>query len=617
MAKKNLMVNQIVPADVYMRIMGYLTQACARRNAIRGECVAVDASLQANTIAPRQPGGANYNMPLTRSLRRATRGRLSKVLFGQTPHVRLRNTKGIDKETGLNWADASRACTEWFEFAHKRREELNAKDVTKAAIMEIADYGLGGVKVIPIQEPSYRGPRWFFVSIKDLLFPEGLGQDLQTLPYFGAVCYIPPADINAAVATRQWDEKATKRVLDNNPPDAAVIEEIQQLLVNFPEIPSAQASENPNYIFAELWCREPDGKDYEVVIHIPTCVVVRYQPTRLTKRPFFFARFDERNSKSFLGTGVYHDCVPSQGVVNDIYNNSIDAMGVALRSARLIRADSLLSETIGSGDEQLTITPSFQAVTENPEADLKVVPLGDASQIGAAVGLVESAKGYAFDLLGLQAANMGNVSVTRRAPASGVMQVMAEGSIPITEAAQRLATMYQEATNFTFDLYREYFKDTNRVYQVLGDDGDYLDQVFSIPDKVSNSLVVEVDVADPSKSADAVMQQSLLRAQFLGQFIDKLGQMVLLMSQPNLPSGARAAFVVLADKYEEVVRRALEASDDVQDVENLLPGAGELLKQIQPPPMPALPGQPPPEGDQDTPPGPGGNAPPLPEGDGQ
>jgi hypothetical protein len=89
------------------------------------------------------------------------------------------------------------------------------------------------------------------------------------------------------------------------------------------------------------------------------------------------------------------------------------------------------------------------------------------------------------------------------------------------------------------------------------------------------------------------------------------------MSQPNLPQGARNAFIALADKYEEVVRRALEASDDVQDVENLLPGAKELLSQIQPMQPQMMPGaQSPPQGG-DIPPGPGGNASPLPEGDGQ
>lgn len=616
MAKPEKMLDQIVPRDAYTRIMGYLTHACARRTALRQECVRIDESLQSNTVARSISGGANYNMPLTRGLRRATRGRLSKVLFGQTPHVRLRNTKGEDTTTGIDWNDASRACTEWYEFAHKRREELNAKDVTKAAIMEIADYGLGGVKIIPIKEPTYQGPRWFFVSIKDILFPEGMGQDLQKFSYFGSVVYSDEAAVRAAMDAGDWDKKAAARVLTGQC-DPAVVAEVQELLVNFPEIQTAQMAEVNSYIFAELWCREPDGKDYEVVVHIPTGTIVRYTPTKLTKRPFFFARFDERTSVSFLGTGVVHDCVPSQGVVNDIYNNTIDAMSVALRSARLIRSDSLLAETIGSGDSQLEISPAFQAITENPEADLRVVALGDASQIGNSIGLVDNAKSYALDLLGLQAANMGNVSVTRRAPASGVMQVMAEGSIPITEAAQRLATMYQEAVLFTFDLYRSYFSDTDRLYQVLGEDGNYLEQVFSIADKVSHALVVEVDVADPNKSADAVVQQSLLRAQFLGQFIDKLANMVMIMSQPTLPQGARNAFTVLADKYEEVVRRALEASDDVQDVENLLPGASELLKQVQPAQPMMQPGmQPPPDG-RDTPPGPGSNAPPLPEGDGQ
>lgn len=547
------------------KVSEILQPALARRQRVRSKMQEIDEAVKRTRTDPRHPGDSDVCIPIIRSQRKQVRSRLFQGLLGQTPVCRIRPVSS-GEPGGPDMNEAAVAATDYFEFAYKRRDELNVSDVMRKFISEFVDYGRGWLKVVPLfgDRRGYVGPRWFFVSHGDMLFPEGMGDDVNEIPYIGQV-YTMSAD--EALLRKDFDREAVKLV--TQAPDDDVTSDASEFADA--EIGVADPVENDRNKYAELWFRWK-GQEVIVDVHLATMRVMgRPRPNRLGKRPFFTAVFEEVSPTSLLGRGLPEELGPLQDICNALYNGAVDSVVVALHHVKLIRHGSMLQHIVGEGDEddKLEIMPNMTIPTENPEADMVVRPLGDPSSAGAALRMAETFQAAAATMEGIGAAQMGNVGVTQRAPASGVASVLAEGSFPIRDASQRLAEAFREAVLTTFDFYAR-FAPAGRPYQVLGDAGVIVQQVFKLQKKTSEVFNIEVDVADPTRSDEATRQRALLRAQFVMTAYEKIVNYLPVIVNPQAPPALRDAFKEVAGKIVTLIRYYLETDPDVKTVKDLL-----------------------------------------------
>lgn len=568
-------------------VIELLQPALARRQEIRSEMVDLDRLIHENSTSQRYPNASNINIPLIRSQVKAIKSRLFQALFGQTPAVRIRPVSGISSSLP-NPDRVGVAATQYFEFAHKRRDELNARNVLRKCIYEFVAYGRCWFKVIPVNVNGYSGPRWFFVSYGDMLFPEGLGDDVDALPYIGQVYYLSNEE---AKKRSTFDKKVLDKVLLES--DDQIRAELDELFHNS-NLTTASFIENNRNRYAEIWTRI-DGREVVLDVHLNSLEIIGPpRPVNMMRRPYFTAAFEDVGPMSLSGIGVPRELEALQKITNALYNGTVDSIDVALRHVKLIRHGSMLCDVLGSGEradgEKLEILPNMVLPTENTEADMQIIPLGNPAAAGHALQMTALLQQNAYNMEGIGAAQMGNVGVTQRAPATGVASVMAEGSFPIRDATIRLAEAFQDAVLHTFDIYATAAPD-GRPYQVLGDNGEVLQKVFQLDKKASEVFSIEVDVADPAKSDDAAQQRALLRAQFVMSWNEKLAQILPGLYQMNASPQMMDAMREIMSKSVELMRRVLEVSAEVQDPESLLVDVDKLLSATGTQPQPPQPPQ--------------------------
>jgi hypothetical protein len=121
----------------------------------------------------------------------------------------------------------------------------------------------------------------------------------------------------------------------------------------------------------------------------------------------------------------------------------------------------------------------------------------------------------------------------------------------------------------TFDFYAR-FAPAGRPYQVLGDAGVIVQQVFKLQKKTSEVFNIEVDVADPTRSDEATRQRALLRAQFVMTAYEKIVNYLPAIVNPQAPPALRDAFKEVAGKIVTLIRYYLETDPDVKTVKDLL-----------------------------------------------
>lgn len=557
----------MTPQSAEMR--DYVEQAIQegliRQHEYRALCQEIDQLTSSDTDGAITTG-SNLNVPVTRAQRRAAIDRLVEAFFGDTPAVQIRNVKGRDERTGADWYKFAREATDLWDYVAREPRAVNAERTVEKAVREGVDYGLGAWKVIPVSDGDYSGPRWFFVSGRDLLFPEGISTDVDELPWIGQT-FVQ----DLAQAPEDWDSEAIERIRTMG--DEDLVGRIQQILeAKRGTVSLLRPGTTFRKLFIEFYFTWKDGREYVAVWHPGSGEFLDLRENELARKPFFVGRYDVRDPLSFRGMGVPEDLRAAQRVMNRIYNGALDALRVACKHARLVRGDSTLAELLEDDQTDLItdIGPDFQAITENPEADLRVVPLGDIQAVPQILQMSGDIRNLISELTGIGPAQMGNVGMTRRAPAYGVASVLAEGSHPIRYAIKNFARSFADAVKFSFDLMRRY-GDSRRVYQILGDDGEYVQKVLDLDSREAESFVVQADVADPQKTGDMEEQKAMARMQFAMMWHEKFVELIGgLSGAQGLPAEAVDAIAAAVQKTANLVRRAMEAAHDVQDPMNLV-----------------------------------------------
>jgi hypothetical protein len=519
-------------------------------------------------------GIPSLNIPEALEKRTYMRVRLFHAFFGTRPIAAINSVKGMDTRTGLKWHNVAREAEDFFDY--KARHGLRIPQCMRSVITEFVDYGLGIWKVfIDYTEPTPR-VLWEFVSVRDFMWPDGMGLQLDHFPWVAQVTRLTEYQMLNAVASGMFDQKVAADVIKGGTgtrDDNVLSQQWNQYFGSLlPEQPL-------DYPIAEMWYRDPVGADRIASVHLPSGAVLRDMPAPY-KRPFFAARLDEKSSLTFMGLGVGGKLGAINEVINGVYNLTLGASIQAAQQVKLVRSGSRLAKVLFGEDRSLDLGPNFQAVTENPEADLAIKPLGLPNAAQSAVNLIGPIREYANNMFGTSAASFGNVGVSRRSPAYGVQAILEEGSMPIRDALVRLAEAFTEAAYTTFDLWEITSGIQEEIVNVLGDDGQALAQALTQRGQARKSLILDIKVVDPASTREAEAQRRLMQAQFVMQWVRELAQYITLIQNPQILPSARQALIDFTSRVEELIRRALEVSGDIQDYQNVIPDVRTSLEPV-------------------------------------
>lgn len=527
------------------------------------------------------PGIPAINFPEALVKRTALRIRIYEGLFAQRPIARFINVKSSD-QSGLDWYKVAREAADFFDY--EARHGLGVLKTMRRCITEFVDYGtcvwkvhVDAVRDDDNPQTTLLRPKWSFVSINDLLFPEGYGPDISRLPWIGQVSMYNMSEVMTRYNLGIWTYDPTNRYLQvpeqpEHESEIAIFGEgrrFTEISNKWIETTDQTPSDDTVWYVAEIWYTDPEtGVERVADIHLQTGAILR-DVEAPHGRPYFKATLDERTAMSFLGLGAVEKLRPIQDVTNGVINSVLTTAIASNSQVRLIRSGSNLANILYGSDRAEQIGINFQAVTENPELDLRVIPLADPRGTVPAINMMALVQSYGDELFGTGPAQMGNVSVARRAPAYGVAAIMQQGGMPITDALRRLAEPMAEAVMFTFGLYED-FGPRDMPYVVLGDDGQFVAQTFSIPRAISKSLIVDVAIADPSTDSNTNFQKLITLFQIMQSWHTVLMQQMSLAANPQAPHSLRVAIANLAAKQQEILGRMLDMTGQVQDVDKLL-----------------------------------------------
>ncbi len=521
------------------------------------------------------------------------------ALFGTHPVAKMTAITGRDPETQQDWHKTAKEATDWFDYAARQPHELDTENAITPSIWDYFKYGLGVWKVVyfedkqkggfltpdgewePDPEPRqvYRGPRYFYVSPRDLIWPEGYGTAVDTIPWIGQLRMYTPHTLNlkAHESNREYDPVAVKKVLEGSQGAEA-----QPSLYLNDDVRPGEHQKHRQIQIVEIWLRydiDGDGIDEELVCdwHQETATILRlvYCPYRF--RPFFVARLAQRSGTSFDSIGIPEIMRPVQDQIDALHNLTIEAGKVATRSIIVGRQGSALGDFLA--DEKNEMLPGLATVTENPEADIAVHQLGQPGPAMQALQLIEYMTQYMTELVGVGSAQLGDVGLARRSSAYGVDALLTQGATFTRGAMRRFAAPFIRSIMMAFEVYRVHGSE-GRVYRVLGDDGMWVERLFTFAEPLYEKWAVTATIADPENSPDAAVQRNMVLAQFMLAWLEKIGQAVATITNPALPDSARLGLAEIAKVSEEVVRRVIENARDMQDVSALLPGLERLLPAV-------------------------------------
>lgn len=520
--------------------------------------------------------------------------RIVDAYFSQRPCCKITTIKGVDTAANVDWNNVAKECTDWFDYAARSPRMLNAQSVIESAVRDGVKYGICCVKVINYREAKrsgtydmssdswkfdeqevvfYTGPRWFYVSARDMLWLDGYGQDLQALPIFGYVKRMMVGQIKSLEMQKQYEPNAAQQVID-------YIEQSSPSEVRRDQV---QLHDRLDREVLELWVSydiNGDGYEEELLVdyYYPTQSILRIVFNPYRQRPFFSERLRQVTGTSFDGQGVPDILRGVQTQVDLLTNVTMDAGKGGARYIVLSRANTPIGDMLK--DETIKIAPGDQFVTTEPTGDVHTVPLGDPRIAVALLPLIEHTRRDANELVGIGPAQLGDLSVAHRAAAFSIEALLREGATFTRAASSRLATMLAQAVVQTFEVIRRE-KNLELVYRITGDDGVETEKLFSMPESLQDTWAVAVEFATPENSPDNITQRNMMIGQFLLSWLERAMQASVMVGSDQINEATKGVVSIFANASAEVAKRVVQYSREMQDIQHFIPDLAQILPMLQ------------------------------------
>lgn len=523
-------------------------------------------------------GACNVVIPLIGIAVDSIVARIVNTIFSITPFWSIRplraGAEGVAKplESALEWS---------------RQNEFNMYREVRKWVPDVVLYGWGYMKVPwdvrivrefrPNQdgdptlfERVIRRPNPHWVPIRDIITQAGMDDDLEQAEWFAHRFRLTDGTLRLRERDTGFanvDEIIKHKESINQPSEMA----------GTPNLSSGgqDNKERLNTMYemsANISLLEEEGLPESTVLtlHRPTRKITRaiYNPFFHGRRPFVKAKFIERQGR-IDGYGIARRLIDLQDELTTIHRQQVDNSTIANTRFFVGRRGVVKPNT--------RVYPGRFLTVPDPDRDVKVLQLGDTynSMHQLAVEILayaERASGVSDPFLGRESSVIGS-----RATATGTLAILQEGNRRFDLNVRDIRDALGEAGRMVLELNHQ-FRPRGFFSLIQGEEGRLTEKVLELPpDFSAATLAVELTASTATINRDVERQGLISLLGLLAQYYQRLMEMSVVASNPQLPGEAKALAQKAFGGATFVMQRLLQTFD-VKNIDAVIPTA--VLEEI-------------------------------------
>lgn len=410
----------------------------------------------------------------------------------------------------------------------------------------------------------HAGPQPKYIPIQDMLLPDG-DWTPQECPWIGNFFRLTKSQLIArGKQPYGYDDVSKVRPLTSKDQIRTKRDQLEGFIRTTPY---------QLYELAELWVDwdiNGDGVDEQLVItwdnedkRILRAIYNQYLEGYRPYHETCFMRRHGRNS----GIGIARMLRQIAEGITTQYRQFID--NATLANTRIWKARR--NSGIKQGQK---IYPGKVLFLNDPD-DLKPEQLGDIynSQMSVLGSLRESGERRT----GLSDVHLGIESprVVNRMPATNMLSILQEGNKRFDLTIRDMRYQTSKLGEAALALYQQ-FRPTGVAYNVLGPDGDLVEEVWRMPrSRFKGGLGVIVSATAQSNNRELEKQSLMQMIQAVGSYYERMFQLSGMITNPQTPGEVRELAYKVAHGGRELMKRLLQAYA-MPDSDSLLPDLAKI-----------------------------------------
>jgi hypothetical protein len=547
-------------------------------------------------------GASNVHVPITAINVDAIHANMMNRLFGfdrvwdVTP-VTTGTALGVNAKTGqpVTWTDLADSCTDYLAFESGATGQMDSYDVIEQATLESIKLGTAIVyqPYVTITRPDFvfdgetgnyqrKGETVVFDGIKPQLIPledfiikrgyaeiDGIfGSPIVGHRYFLRTGQMLERARNGWFKTRPTDESKTST---GSMTDDQVKDSQAQLEGEWADITQLHGEDHQIY---DLWVKfDVDGDGLEeslfVSFHRQAGRLLRIQPFIYKRIPYTAVRYIRRENR-FYGIGVPEMLETLQAGANTSFNQAVDNATIANTRVWKVRKGSTSAKYMDD------IYPSKKVLFDDP-LDVEPMQGGEVYPSIFEVGVLF--RDYAERRTGVSDYNLGRESGVgggKHGTATTTLALLQESSRRFDLYAKDIRRAVGEIGMQALELIQQ-FKPTGRIYAVMGEEGQLVEKALILPTTVDlrEHLIVTTTASAANSNKEVAKQNALQGFAIMTQYFEKLFQLGMMISNPQIPPGLKKLAYGMGEASERIMVRVLEGFD-LKDNAAFLPQLEEL-----------------------------------------
>lgn len=543
------------------------------------------ATLQGERARPPfRQDASNLSVPLTIWASAGVRARLRTSILESDPVI-LANPQGDDPTGEL--AIAGKQLATFFEMDFRNPRGLGGEVAVDKQITDTTNLGGSGLKVYiepdkvrklpvmgsdePIIDVTQGRVKWDYISPDDLVYVIGYGTDTQAMPLVGHQFNWDWQDITYMREAGYLDAKACAAVRgqgNSNPSSGSDVSEAfkryKMVEVYF------------DYHLGEDGIPTPLCAFYNIDKKTVLGLNLSYSPRGV--RPIWITQFDENpDPTNPEGQGVCEKLQGTQDETDLIHNLGIEAFKRGVAHLIVLKSNTNAEAEMGNGEP---ILPGDQLVTEDPDADIKIIPLGNIQGVELAGMQEDRSRTYVTSMLGLDQSAVGNVDAGKRVPASLGMEIKKDSRVITAHAIASFGNTLTEAVYYTFELYKQRLPIDVLTAAVGPEGARLLQSVVFAPSEMSvrSKFLITFNALDAAATQESRKQQLVVVGQYMTNYYDKLVGYTQMAMQ--LPPPLQKVMFDIMQKMENGTRALLNTVDEIHNPDDVLPKVSDIAAAL-------------------------------------
>lgn len=500
----------------------------------------------------------NIEIPVGATLTESVYAQVLDLIFNIQPVVTVRPVGAEDHPERKAMATALQQHVNW-----GAANEWNLRAAAEEAILDDVKLGTGvlyspfteSVRKGRNQKVVQRGPRIMVIPVEDFFIPGGAYGDLQEARWCAHRKYYSEGELIDEATANEWD------ITDAQPLGAVGWVRTRREMLG--------RTWRSNLITSELYevwrvhCYfdiDGDGIDEDLLVHANRSnrKILKIEYNLYDKRPYNAMRFQIRGHL-FYGIGVMDMTSQYQQEASDVHSYALT--NALLANCRLYKTtDASIGESQRVWPGKVITLTDIEAFHEMKMSDIypsMIMMQGFPIQLAQTrVGLndVSQPAGHAMPRTpGITAISLLNQANKRFTPAFDAVRLCVAGAVAqcLYRESERLLAGDKELEDHIIKVHGP-----TRGRHVI----DALkDADFDL------AYAVEITASSSTINRDVERQNSLLLVNILGQYYQRVLELVAIASNPQTPEPVRDAARKIASAAGEIVQRTLTTFDQVRD----------------------------------------------------